>query len=258
MSGFTKWVMLGALLLAGAVFAKTEVTVYCDEGYSPYSYSEGNQARGVYVDVLQKAFARMPDYNVKIVPSAWKRGMMYVENGEGFAIFPPYYREERTKFGIHSEPILSENVVAVSKPGLAKTVKKWPDDVYGKKVGINSGFSTGGDAFFAAGKAGKITIEEAKTNQMNVGKLNLDRIDFYVNDKIAILWEIKKMKLQNELTKDASFEVACSISKEDGYLLFSKKGNYPYRDDFIKKFNAVIVDMKAKGEIQKVIEDYVK
>jgi len=93
---------------------------------------------------------------------------------------------------------------------------------------------------------------------MNIGKLNLDRIDFYVNDKIAILWGIKKMKLQNELPKTANFEVACSISNEEGYLLFSKKGNFPYRDDFIKKFNTVIKDMKAKGEIQKVIEDYVK
>ena len=86
-----------------------EVTVYADADYPPYSYQEGGKARGIYADIMQKAFSRMSGYRVTIVPVPFKRGLAYLESGKGFALYPPYYwPAERPYIKTYSVPILEE------------------------------------------------------------------------------------------------------------------------------------------------------
>ncbi|MBN1971940.1 MAG: transporter substrate-binding domain-containing protein [Candidatus Delongbacteria bacterium] len=251
-------VMVLLVMLTFDGFGKTSVTVYCDDSYSPYSYQEGSEARGIYVEILKKIFDKMDEYDVEIKANPWKRGLSYVETGKGFAIFPPYYNEDRAKWGIYSDPILEEEVVVCGMNGKQAKIENWPSDVHGKKFGLNNGFTLGGKEFWDDVKAGKIIIEEAKSNSMNLGKLNLGRVDYYMNDKYAILWELTKMKAQGEIPQNTNADVLYSVSKENGYLMFAKNGDYPYRNDFIKKFNTVLNEMKNNGEITKVVSEYIK
>jgi|GEM_PF-3230381 len=54
--------------------------------------------------------------------------------------------------------------------------------------------------------------------------------------------------------------VATDTSKEQGDMGFTNmdKGACPFKDDFVKQFVAVIKEMKATGEVQAVLDSYIK
>lgn len=245
---------------AYAAGADIEVTVYADDGYPPYSYAEGDKAKGIYNEILKTAFSRMSGYSVNIDPVPWKRALMYVERGDGFAISPPYYRpKERPYISPYSVPVLDEEVVAFCRVETLKTPReKWPQDYSGLAVGRNAGFLAGGPELFEAAKNGRITLEETGNTRSNVLKLLEGRIDVYVNDRIAILNEYKKIQKATGRYKDVRIAEGTVISREQGYMGFTAmdNGKFYFKDDFIKKFNAVIENMKKRGEIQAIVEKY--
>ncbi|BCS99040.1 ABC transporter substrate-binding protein [Desulfoluna limicola] len=250
------------LLAGGATATVTEVSVYCDDNYPPYSYEVDGQARGVYTAILNTAFSRMEGYRVTIVPIPWKRGLHYIKSGEGFAIFPPYYRPEtRPYMWPYSDPILREELVVFCRQDVltAAPRKKWPDDFFGLTLGQNAGFLTGGEAFDEAVKKGDITIDEAMSNRINILKLGIRRVDCYINARLSIAWELNRLKkegLYDEGGKHDVLKEALVISSEWGYLGFTRMdfGRFYFKEDFIAKFNTVIHAMHASGELQSIID----
>jgi len=77
-----------------ALSSDIDVEIYADDSYPPYSYNEGGELKGIYTEILKKAFSRMEGYKVKINAVPWKRALSYIERGKGFAIYPPYHRVE--------------------------------------------------------------------------------------------------------------------------------------------------------------------
>ena len=54
---------LTLVLCSNAVFAAEKVVVYGDDSYPPYTYLDATTKKpmGIYVEILQAAFAKMPD-----------------------------------------------------------------------------------------------------------------------------------------------------------------------------------------------------
>ena len=235
------------------------VTVYADDSYPPYSFTQEGAARGIYTDIMRLAFSRMERYNVTIKPAPFKRGLKLLEAGRAFALYPPYfYSNQRSYIKPYSVPILQEEVVVYcnKKPPVSST---WPDDFYGLKIGINDSYSIGGEQFWIAEKEDKISIEPAIDNRENILKLKTKRIDCYINDKLSILWEVKRMKLSGELPQDKDFELGISVSTEQGYLAFAEDpdNRYPFKEDFVEQFNAIILEMQNNGEITNLLNRYI-
>ncbi len=258
---FIVLLFFSAILLGQSV----NVTVVGDEAYPPYSYREGREMRGIYVEILKRAFAKMPGYNVKIVPMPWKRGLKGVETGDIFAIFPPYKHPGKRPFiNPYSVPIVEETVIVMCRDEvLSKKRTTWPEDFYGLKIGVNTGFSIGGDKFIAAVKQGKIKRDESKTNDQNLMKLGVGRIDCYLNDRIAILTALKNLKKKGaykEGGSHAKLKEGVVVNREWGYLGLTDrdKGKFKFKNDFLQKFNKVIEEMKNSGEIRKIIETFTK
>ncbi len=62
-----------------------------DDDYPPYSYLENRQLKGVYIELLQQAAALLaPEYQLKLQPEPWRRALANMEQGQVFAIMPPY------------------------------------------------------------------------------------------------------------------------------------------------------------------------
>lgn len=263
---FHFWMMVLACLLANdRVAAVTEVTVYCDDNYPPYSYEVEGKARGVYPAILTQVFSRMEGYRVTILPIPWKRGLHYIKNGEAFAIFPPYYRPKlRPYMWPYSTPILREELVVFCREDVLAVTpgKKWPDDFFGLTIGKNAGFASEGTDFNEAVKNGKIVIDEAKSNRINILKLGLKRTDCYINDRLSITWELNQLKKEGLYDEGGKHEVireALTISSEWGYLGFTRRdfGRFYFKEDFITKFNTVIHAMQANGEIQTIADQFI-
>lgn len=245
-------------------YATTKVTIYCDDNYPPYSYLEEGETKGIYVEIFKKAFSQMDNYSVKIRAVPYKRGLYYLKNGTGFALFPPYYRPtERPYIWPYSEPVLLEKVIVICREKVAKNLPglRWPEDYFGLKIGNNAGFKLGGERFREAVKNRKIIIDECRGNRENILKLGLNRIDCYINDRLSILWELNQLKEKGSYieNKHAKLIETSVISSEYGYLGFSRNDKkFKFKKDFIKEINKIIIGMRKSGEIKRIVSDYIK
>ncbi|MDN3611799.1 substrate-binding periplasmic protein [Vibrio ostreicida] len=239
----------------------TKVLVYGDDAYPPYSYVEDGVAKGIYSDILRRVFEDLPEYDVTLVPIPWQRGLKMLKVGQGFALYPPYYySDKRAYIYPYSQPILDEEVVVFcnqeSLQGRPKN--NWPTDYFGLTVGVNEAFALGGNQFWDAVKAGKINLVEAKGNRPNLLNLHDKKTDCYINDRISILWEISQMANENLLPSDWQPTLGAIVSAEQGYLGFTNQAPqaFPYKKDFVDKFNTALITLQQQGEIQKIINSY--
>ncbi|WP_309247267.1 transporter substrate-binding domain-containing protein [Shewanella sp. VB17] len=242
------------------------MNIYADDSYPPYSYSEDGALKGIYIDILKKIFAKMNNYKITINPIAWKLGLSYMESGKGFALSPPYHRtKERPYIWPYSIPILDERIIVVCRAKvLSRTIRTiWPDDYYGLIIGLNSGFTLGGAKFWQAVKDKKITISEADGSEKSIMMLGNKKTDCYMNDRISTFWTLKQLKAAGQYDEGGKHEQlveGTTISIEQGFLGFTAKGGdkYPYMDDFIMQFNKEIYIMRRSGELQKIIDDFIR
>ncbi|MDE1464303.1 substrate-binding periplasmic protein [Spartinivicinus poritis] len=244
------------LLFSSTLYAAQSVKVMADEAYPPYSYKKDGKMTGIYTDVLSAIFAKMPDFNIKIEGVPWKRGLKSMEAGEGFALYPPYKREDRPYMD-YTAPILAEESAAYcDEKILSKSRPKWPEDYYGLRIGSNSGFAVGGAVFDRAVQDGLIKLSEAKGNDKNLLKLINGRIDCYINDALSIEWELNQLKQKGKY-KGSGIVRGATISGEYGYLGFTKKGDaFSYLEKFKEEYHKNLEEMKSNGEVDKIIKKY--
>ncbi|NPA55831.1 MAG: amino acid ABC transporter substrate-binding protein [Epsilonproteobacteria bacterium] len=243
-----KKILLITIFALWALAKQTVVTLACDQGYPPYSYKEGSQAKGIYVDIIKKAFDKMPQYKLKIIPLAWKRAIWSVQKGRVVGFFPPYFNKERLAWTKFSKPILAETTIVFAKAKTLKNRKKFPDDFVGLTVCMNRGFSLaslGGEKFAKMVDSGSINIKWGNTNKTCLNQLQRNRADFYINDRLISLKGYPSIKRGLEVKHNNGYI---------GWTLQEKK--YPYEEDLIKQFNKVITQMKKDGEIDAIVKKY--
>lgn len=258
-ASFLANVLLALLLPAAAHAAQPiDVIVYSDDSYPPYSYAEKGEAKGIYPEIFRKAFAQMPQYRVEIKPVPWKRGLKMLETGEGLALFPPYFRPLERPYVKYSAPVLAESVAVFCSAAIADRVerKRWPEDYFGLRFGINAGFSLGGDAFNQAAKNGQIILDPAAGNRVNLEKLILQRVDCYINDRYSILWEWRHINAEGLNRDGAKIVETAVVAAEQGYLGYTDRdnGRFPFKEDFITELNKIIESMRRTGEIQRITD----
>jgi polar amino acid transport system substrate-binding protein len=239
-----------------------DVSIYADADYPPYSYAENGQLKGIYTEILATAFKRMPKYNVRLVPIPWKRGLSALERGDAFALYPPYYRPTERPYMQYSDPIFTELVVVFcNETTIAKRdLKVWPDDYFGLTIGMNSGFLSGGPKFDQAVISKKVHLDTSATSHSNLLKLLIGRIDCYVNDKLMIESEYRKIKTEPDFKVRAlPIQETSEVSVEPVFLGYTNRdgGRYTFKNDFIQEFNTVIVSMKKNGDISKITNNFI-
>ena len=250
--------LLGLCMMA---HAKTRVEILADAAYPPYSWQEGEEVRGIYADIIREVTAAMNDYEVVLKPMPWRRGLSLVERGSAFAIFPPYYLPDaRPYIWPYSQPILDEELVVMCGASVAANTPqaRFPDDYNGLRFGINAGFTVGGDLFWQAVKEKQIDVEEVKSNRENLLKIVRGRIDCTVNDRISLLYELFKMIQGSQLavTDMSLLKQGPVLSKEQGFLGYSRKGEFPYKQAFIEQFDKELYLLKKRDGVRIIVERY--
>ncbi len=257
---FLVLLVTGSLLwICSASGQVQNVVVYCDSDYIPYSYEKSGRANGIYANVLKIAFSRMQGYHVTIKPINWKKGLKRIEKGEIFALYPPYYRPKKRPYMDYTEPIIDEGFDIFSYADLAPTLgKNWPEDYKGKTIGINKGFNI--PKMNEAKHLGVKFIESDSTT--NILELASGRLDAYIHDKNAMLWQLKILRNSGKYDEDIHQELVlvANISREQGYLGFTNRdhGKFAFKKDFVQQFNSIIKQMKKDGVVQAVLDFYTK
>lgn len=240
-----------------------EVTILCDAGYPPYSYAEGDQARGLYHDILRAAFARMPDYRVQIRPLPWARALAELAKGRAFALYPPYYRPSERPWMDYSRPILREKLVVFLR---AEVARKLPDEQFpqaygGLRIGQNSGFINIPDQTYQRMLArGELQQVFGKDNRTSLAMLYRGRLDAYINDRRAVLWELERMRSDGVLGDNGLGWIVEGpwLSGEEGHLSYTRRNPqaYPYKEDFKTRLDAILADLEREGVIYRIVSGY--
>lgn len=246
--------LLLALLCCGPLLvnAGEKVIIYGDEYYPPYSYYENSVNKGIYVEFIQAAARKLsPEYDIEIQLVPWKRGLDYLKSGYGIALFPPYQRRERSYMEPYSMPIYKETIVLFCNEATMKSPRnKFPEDFIGLRIGVNAGFVQS-YPLVAAARNGIVQMEEAKTNEANILKLQTERIDCFASDRLAAQFSAKGL---NALGNSIQLHETIKLATEDVFVGYSLYNKSKYKADFIRKLNASIADLIEKGEIKTIMQ----
>ena len=239
--------------------APQAVLLYGDDDYPPYSYVENGQLKGIYTDIVREAVRAMPQYQVQLRPVPWKRGLLMLQTGEAFGLYPPYsWRSERPYVG-YSAPLLMEQLVVFCHSDVVarRSLQRWPADYGGLHIGVNAGFLLGDAQQAQALRTEKVVLDAAKGTRTNLLKLMRGRIDCYVSDRLSAQWELQRIGRESRTgTPMQAIHETAQLASQQGHLGYTLRqpGRYPYRDDFIAQFNAAIARMRHNGAIRRIVD----
>lgn len=242
--------------LARPAYAAQEVILYGDDDYAPYSFVELGQFKGMYVDLLKLAAARLtPEYDVVLKPRPWKRGLAELQSGFSFGLFPPGRKTDRSYIDLYSVPMYRETVVMFCNDSvMASSRKSFPADFAGLTIGVNAGFLLSERLIDAAGR-GIVKLAESKGNEGNLRKLALKRIDCYASDRAAALYTIRKSGAE---LAGLNLSEAVELSGEETFIAYSMANNPPYKADFFARMNAALTQLKKSGAVARIEQSYLK
>ena len=261
--------MLLMVLLGCALHSRSwasdpiDVVILCDAGYPPYSYAEGDEAKGLYTDILRTAFTRMPDYRVHIRPVPWARGLAEVASGRAFALYPPYYRPGARPWMDYSRPILKEKVVVFVRAELARKrpIERFPLAYGDLHIGVNRGFMSIDDQDYKNMLAtGALKQSYANDNRTNLARLYHGRIDVYINDRHSVQWELEQMQREGVFAQNNLDWLVEGpwLSGEAAYLGYTRlnASAYPYKPKFMQLLDKILAELERDGSIERLAKSY--
>ena len=227
--------------------APQPVTIVTDDSYPPYPFYHDGELQGMYIELVRAAAEYLKDdYKIEIVAEPWKRALASIENGQAFAILPPYkHTEKRPYIWPYSIPIFNEVVVAFCRNNvdLFTAVTSSLDREHRPiNVGINAGFLILNDELERAAAQKRIIVWENKSTHANLVKLLRGRIDCYVNDRRSTLWEMEQLRYTDPSINMSHISENMVVISRAAYIGYTKDGSgrFSYKDDFVKKMNAAL------------------
>lgn len=247
------------LILSNQAWAEDKVIqMVTDINYPPYSYVEDGKSTGIYVDIVMQASRKISGYKIKITPLPWKRGLFEVESGRVPIIIAAYKRPIKRPYLAYSDPMLLESVaIFCHKRVTLQARDKFPDDFKNLRVGVHNGFLMG-DEVSKAEADGIIFLEKYSGSTSIFRHMLNNRLDCYINDRLAILHELKNLPKPLKDTREKIIEVL-KIRFDHTYLGTSlNTERFPELNAFITQFNSELNRMKEDGRIDRVLKKYKK
>jgi polar amino acid transport system substrate-binding protein len=121
-------------------------------------------------------------------------------------------------------------------------------------VGKNAGFFVTKE-FEEAVKAGKITVDEQVSSELNLKKLAAGRIDCYVSNLHSAMWAAKQLGMLDQI---APLPQPFAEKKGTFFAVSKKSKNIADKEGFMAKINDELAKMHADGTIDRMWEKYSK
>jgi len=247
-------IALLTLIWTPAVFGET-LELAGVENVSPLIFQENGQMKGLDYDIWMELSKRLGvQANIQLLP--FKRLWSNLQTGELDGTLQIYYNADRENEIIYSKTPMhwSAHYVIVRKADLPKFKGGTLDDLYGKTVGKNAGFFVTKE-FEEAVKAGKITVDEQTSSELNLKKLVAGRIDCYVSNLHSAIWAAKQLGIQDQI---APLGQPFAEKKGTFFAISKKSKNIADKEGFMAKVDAELAKMHADGTVDRIWEKYSK
>ncbi len=230
--------------------AKPPLKIVTLQDFKPFIWCENHLAKGIDIDIVTELFARVAHpFTIECMP--WKRALTNVEIGTADALFSAYKTTEREAFATFLQHPLHTSVFnAFTHSGNPLNYQQTAD-LYGKRIGITSGYSVNPE-FDQAKVEQKFTVSETKSTEAGIRMLLMDRIDVYINGKTVVLNKAREMNVADQIIAMAK----PMHEPKPAYLIISNAANIPEKDTLISKLNLALGQMWQDGTIDKIILSY--
>ena len=247
--------MLSTLIACGSNTASTVATttantetqssnkklVMCTNAeFPPYEYHDGSNIIGIDIDIIN-AIGKMKGFDVEIMDIAFDATIPAVMSGKAdFAMSGMTVTEDRKQNVdfTHTYQTAIQSVI-VSPNSDIKTI----EDMRGKMIGVIEGYT--GD-LYATEDFGEEHILRYHKNTDGFQGLKSGKIDaFVIDDQVA-----KALVAED----GGTYVILDSAYALEEYAIAVKKGNAEVLD----MLNSAIDEMKANGELQKIIDKYIE
>jgi polar amino acid transport system substrate-binding protein len=158
---------------------------------------------------------------------------------------------------------LREKLVVFIRAEVARTLQegRFPQGYGGLRIGQNSGFINIPDQDYQLMLArGELRQIYSKDNRTSLAMLYRGRLDAYINDRRAVLWELERMQRDGVLGESGLDWIVEGpwLSGEDGYLGYTRVNAdaYPYKEDFKTRLDAILADLEREGVIYRIVTGY--
>ncbi len=254
------------------VYAEPQrVDIYTYNTLPPFAYAdEDGQLTGLYIELVKAVVRNMPDYEVKFKVVPWPRAKLMAQEGKAFAILPPYFHahdwltetDNRPYIWPYSMPLFSQQDLVVCVEAAAVQARpNFPEDYEGLNFVMWRGDGRAGTEFEQMEKDHKLTVIRVSDVKTTIEILRLGRADCTVTSKIPYNWlsrELAKETMGKE--RDAVNLVQMDvISTNEAYLGYTDvddEKNFPYKDDFVLKFDIELYKLKRNGEVNRIVRKY--
>ena len=228
---------------AGAEAAGTEaaggtLVMATNAEFPPYEYREGDNVVGIDVEIGE-AIAKSMGMELKVEDMAFDSIIVAVDAGKAdVGLAGLTVTEDRLMNVNFSDPYTTATQVVIVKEDSPITS---PNDLEGKKIGVQLG--TTGDKY--AGDIKDATVERYNKGFEAVQAMTQGKIDSVIIDREPA----KVFVEQNE-----GIKMLDEAYTEEEYAIAIKKDN----EELLKKVNTALADLKSSGELQKILDKYIK
>lgn len=235
-------VVIGLVGLARCSSA-VEPLLIVTEPYPPFIFEENSPLKGIDYEVTEAVFQQM-NIPVKFAFFPWNRCILMMQKGEADALLDATFTEERKAFLIFP----TESISQFEQTLFFKKGKQFPvktlDDLKQYKIGAQRGYTYTDDIL-------EVLVHRIDVASLTAGFHNLaeERLDFFIADKIAGLFEIKQMGIADQIASDPLSLGPAEID----YLAFAKKPGY---EELAEKFSQALNTFKTSAEYQTILVKY--
>lgn len=228
---------------AGAEAAGTEaaggtLVMATNAEFPPYEYREGDNVVGIDVEIGE-AIAKSMGMELKVEDMAFDSIIVAVDAGKAdVGLAGLTVTEDRLMNVNFSDPYTTATQVVIVKEDSPITS---PNDLEGKKIGVQLG--TTGDQY--AGDIKDATVERYNKGFEAVQAMTQGKIDAVIIDR-----EPAKVFVE----QSEGIKMLDEAYTEEEYAIAIKKDN----EELLKKVNTALADLKSSGELQKILDKYIK
>ena len=270
------FILITYFISSSVVFSAQEVNICTYDILPPFAFSDAKgELTGVYIEIVKKAISKIPDYTVSFKVLPWARAKKELEKGKAFAIVPPYFHAhdwlteaepKRPYIWPYSLPLFTQyDVVICNEKSLAVPRIVYPDDYTGLKFVMFRGDGRAEEKFTQMVEKKEIDLYLLKNVEDTIPFLLQERADCTITSRIPFAWYVNQLKKTGEYqqhdNKGVTLKEAAIISRNEGYFGYTDiddEINFPFKKDFSIKFDIEIYKMKKNGEIQEIVNKFVK
>lgn len=242
-------------LILGLCFAGTAqaeaVTIATGE-FPPWTTSSAKYG-GFVNRVVAAAFARS-GIDVQFTYMPWKRADTETKLGHYDASAFWFSSQASEADFVLSEPISNHKEVFFHLK--SKPFPPWGNlsDLRGLRLGATLGYTYTGD-FWAMARSGKLRVEVAIRDELNLKKVLVGRIDAFPLDEVNGWLLLANAEFFPPGTKELFATASPPLRTTPGYLRFPRnRARTPY---LVRKFNAGLQELKSDGSYDRFFQEMI-